>query len=206
MKKRADTRSAMGSRLVTALLVSASVALAACGASAISSPSATLTPAVDACLVGTWTAAPLSENSPANDEQIAYSGGAGAVFTIDAKGAVTIDTHAAQKAVFVSAGETFSATLAGTGRGTLKTTTTPGTTHGTFTYKPSDGDTMTTTSFDSGGVPLGPPRPDSPFIAVYTCTPGQSFTFYKLAVSYMIDGPKVTLTASPSASSPSAST
>jgi hypothetical protein len=33
------------------------------------------------------------------------------------------------------------------------------------------------------------------FTAVYTCTPGRSFTFYKTEVHFMIDGPKVTLTA-----------
>jgi hypothetical protein len=53
------------------------------------------------------------------DEQISYNGGAGEVFTIDANGELTIDTHAAQKVVFKdSAGQTFSATVTGTGRGT----------------------------------------------------------------------------------------
>ena len=37
-----------------------------------------------------------SQNSPANDEDITYSGGAGEVFTINPQGGVTIDTHAAQ--------------------------------------------------------------------------------------------------------------
>ncbi|HET7467748.1 MAG TPA: hypothetical protein VFL29_13905 [Candidatus Dormibacteraeota bacterium] len=132
----------------------------------------------------------MTENSPANDEDIRYSGGAGEVFTITAQGAVTIDTHAAQQVVFVSAGQTFTATVMGTGRGTLRTITSS-----EFIYKPSAGDTFTTTSFDSNGVALGPPRPDSAFIADYTCTPGRSFTFYKDSVNYMIDGPKVTLTA-----------
>lgn len=59
-----------------------------------------------------------SQSSPANDEQITYNGGAGEVFTIDANGELTIDTHAAQKVVFKdSAGQTFSATVTGTGRG-----------------------------------------------------------------------------------------
>jgi hypothetical protein len=158
-----------------------------------------LAAAVDPCLVGTWTTVALSESSPANDEQITYSGGAGEVFTIDAKGAVTIDTHAAQKVVFVSAGETFTATVTGTGRGTLSTLTS-GTTR-FFHFDPSDGDTRKTLSVDSSGVALGPARPDSAFSAIYTCTPGQSFTFYNTAVNYMIDGPKVTLTAGSSDSS-----
>jgi len=139
--------------------------------------------------VGTWTTVALSENSPANDEQIAYSGGAGEVFTINARGAVTIDTHAVRPIVFVSAGQTFTGTVTGTGRGTLRTTGT------TFTYEPGAGDTIMTTVIDSSGVALGSPKPDLAFTAVYTCTRGQSFTFYKTAVNYMIDGSKVTLTA-----------
>lgn len=179
----------MASRLMIALVGSASVLLAACGGSSTSSSRATSAAAVDACLVGTWTTVALSENSPANDEQIKYSGGAGEVFTINAQGAVTIDTHAARQVVFLSAGETFTATVTGTGRGTLRTPI-----GGYFTYKPSDGDTMITTVVDSSGRALGPPKPDLPFTAAYTCTPGQSFTFYKTAVDYMVDGSKVTLT------------
>jgi hypothetical protein len=179
----------MASRLLIALVGSAGVLLAAC-VSSTSSPSTTSAAAVDACLVGTWTTVALSENSPANDELIAYSGGAGEVFTINAQGAVTIDTHAARQVVFVSAGQTFTATVTGTGRGMLRTTT-----GGKFTYKPSAGNTMMTTVVDSSGVALGPPKPDLPFTAVYTCTPGQSFTFYKTEVNFMIDGSKVTLTA-----------
>jgi hypothetical protein len=205
MKHPTDARSAMVSRLMVALVASAGVALGACGGSATSSVSAALAPSatpapsatsaaeVDPCLVGTWTTLPLSENSPANDEPITYSGGAGEIFTIDAKGQVTIDTHAAQKVVFVSAGETFSATVAGTGRGTLRTITS-GTTR-FFYFEPSADDTRTTHSLDSSGVELGPARPDTPFTAVYTCTPGRSLTFYKSAVNYMIDGPKVSLAA-----------
>ena len=173
-----------------ALVGSASVLLAACGGSSTQSSSGTSAAAVDACLVGTWDTVALTENSPANDEQIAYSGGAGEVFTINGQGAVTIDTHAARQVVFVSAGQTFTATVTGTGRGKLRTTTSA-----TFTYEPSAGDTMMTTVVDSSGAALGPPRPDLPFTAVYTCTPGRSFTFYKTAVHAMIDGPKVTLTA-----------
>ncbi len=107
-----DARSAMVSRLVIALVVSATLAVAACGGSSTSSPSATSSPgatsaaAVDPCLVGTWTAVAQNQNSPANDEQITYTGGAGEVFSIDANGEVTIDTQAAQKVVFNdSAGE-----------------------------------------------------------------------------------------------------
>ena len=185
----------MASRLVIALVGLASVLVAACGGSSTSSPTASPAAAVDACLVGTWTTIALTENSPANDEDIAYSGGAGEVFTINARGAVTIDTHAAQQVVFVSSGETFTATVTGTGRGTLRSL--PG---GTFLYEPSAGDTMTTTVVDSNGVPLGPPLADLAFEAFYTCTPGRSFTFYKAAVNHMIDGPKVTLTAGNSSS------
>jgi hypothetical protein len=146
--------------------------------------------------VGTWTTVAENQNSPANDEQITYTGGAGEVFTIDAQGGVTIDTHAAKKLVFVSAGQTFSAVVAGTGRGTLSTTTasTSGGTRGSVQFVPSADDTRTIHSFDSTGTELGPPIPDAAFTAVYTCAPGR-FTFYKAAVSHMVDGPIVTLTA-----------
>ena len=198
MKHPTDARSATVSRLMIALVASASVALAACSGSSTTSPSATLSPsatsaaAVDPCLLGTWTTVPLSENSPANDEQITYSGGAGEVFTIDAKGGVTIDTHAARPVVFKSAGETFSATVTGTGRGSLTSATTG--TNRVFYFKPGADDTRKTLSVDSTGTELGPARPDSAFSAVYTCALGR-FTFYKTAVNYMIDGPIVTLTA-----------
>ena len=67
--------------------------------------------AFDSCLVGTWTTTPLSQNSPADDQTIVFSGGAGEVYTIDANGAVTIDTRAAQKVVFVvPGGQSFTAT------------------------------------------------------------------------------------------------
>jgi hypothetical protein len=188
-------RSAIASRLMVTAVALAGVVLAACSGSSTSSPGSTSGPgatsagAVDPCLVGTWTTIGLSENSPANDERIAYSGGAGEVFTISAQGAVTIDTHAARQVVFVSAGQTFTATVTGTARGTL---TTAG---GTFMYEPSGGDTLTTNVVDSTGTALGPPKPDLPFNAVYTCTAGQSLTFYKTVVSYMIDGPKIPLIA-----------
>jgi hypothetical protein len=115
---------------------------------------------------------------------------------------VTIDTHAAQKVVFVSAGETFTAVVAGTGRGTLSSTS--GNPR-SFSFAPSVDDTRTTHSFGPGGVELGPPRPDSAFSAIYTCTPGRSLTFYKTAVNYMIDGPIVTLTPGRGAPSSTAS-
>jgi hypothetical protein len=180
-----------GARLVTALLVSAALGVAACGGSTIASPSATPAPALDACLVGTWTVVGQTQNSPANDEQITYRGGEGEIFTIDASGAVIIDTHAAKKVVFVSAGETFSATVSGTGRGTLSTYTLGP--NRVFDFKPGADDTRKTLSLDSTGAELGPARPDSPFSAVYTCAPGR-FTFYNTAVNFMIDGPIVTLT------------
>jgi hypothetical protein len=196
-----DRRSAMVSRLEIAVLVSAVMAVAGCGGSSTTSPSATsatsatLAAAIDPCLVGTWTTVAENQNSPANDEQITYTGGAGEVFTIDAHGGVTIDTHAAKKLAFVSAGQTFSAVVAGTGRGTLSTTTTTAgsSTHRFFQFTPSPDDTRTIHSFDSTGTQLGPPIPDATFTAVYTCAPGR-FTFYKSAVNYMVDGPVVTLT------------
>jgi hypothetical protein len=190
-------------RLVIALTVSAGLAAAACGGSASPSPSATASPsatpaaAFDPCLVGTWTVVAQNQNSPANDESIVYSGGAGEIFTIDAQGGVTIDTHAAQPVVFVSAGQTFTATVAGTGRGTLSTPTS-----GHFTFKPSADDTRTTHSVGPDGVELGPARRDTAFSAVYMCAPGR-FTFYKSAVNYMIDGPIVTLTSGSETASPS---
>ena len=192
-----DTRSAMVSRLEIAVLVAAVMAVAGCGGSSTMSPTATAGPTatlaagVDPCLVGTWTTVGKNQNSPANDEQITYTGGAGEVFTIDAQGGVTIDTHAAKKLVFVSAGQTFSAVVAGTGRGSLRT-------HSlgpdrAFDFTPNSDDTRTTHSFDSTGTELGPPIPDTAFTAIYTCAPGR-FTYYKMSVNYMVDGPVVTLT------------
>jgi hypothetical protein len=192
-----DAPSARVWRLKIALVTSAALAVAACGGSSTPSPSptpspsATLAAGVDPCLVGTWTTVGQNQNSPANDEQITYSGGAGEVFTIDASGAVTIDTHAAKKVVFVSGGDTFSSTVSGTGRGTLSTYTLGP--NRAFDFKPSADDTRKTLSLDSTGTELGPARPDTPFTAVYTCAPGR-FTFYKMTVNYMIDGPIVELT------------
>ena len=213
MKHLTQARSTIESALVMALLASAGAALVACGGgslaaspavtsssaatSAAAAAAATSAGAVDPCLVGTWTVVGQSQNSPANDEQITYSGGEGEVFTIDAGGGVTIDTHAAQTVVFASAGETFTATVAGTGRGTL---TTVGTTR-RFQFQPSADDTRTTHSFGPDGVELGPPRPDTPFTAVYTCAPGR-FTFYKAEVDYMVDGPIVELTSGNHPASP----
>ncbi len=174
------------------LMVSAGVAVAACGGSASASPSPTAGPPFDACLVGTWPVVGQTQNSPANDEAITYSGGAGEIFTIDASGAITIDTHSAQQMAFESAGMTFTATVAGTGKGTL--TTAPSGTHQVLYFKPSVDDTRTIHSFDETCTELGPARPDSAFSAVYTCAPGR-FTFYKTAVNYMVDGPIVTLKA-----------
>jgi hypothetical protein len=193
MKQKTDARSTMVARAI-AVVVSAGVGVAACGGSTIPSSSArssaTPAPAVDACLVGTWTVVAQNQNSPANDEDIAYKGGAGEVFTIDAQGRVTIDTHAAQKVVFASAGQTFTAVVAGTGRGTLSTATNG--TNRVFDFEPSAADTRTTHSFGPDGVELGPARPDTAFRAVYTCAPGR-LTFYKTSVDYMVDGPIVTL-------------
>jgi len=197
MKHLIDDRSPIVSRLGIALVASAAFAVAACGGSSIASPSATSSPsatlaaAVDPCLVGTWTTVGQSQNSPANDETITYSGGEGEIFTIDASGAVTIDTHAAQKVTFVSAGETFTASVTGTGKGSLTTSTSGG--KRVFDFKPSADDTRKTLSLDGNGVELGPARPDTEFSADYTCAPGR-FTFYKTAVNYMIDGPIVELT------------
>jgi hypothetical protein len=192
-------RPARASRTMFALVLSAGVGLVACGGFSSTLPSASSSPTatsagVDPCLVGTWRVVAQSQNSPANDEEIAYSGGAGEVFTIDAQGGVTIDTHAAKPVVFVSAGETFTATVAGTGRGTLTTTTTAAGsgTRGFFQFVPSADDTRTTHSVGPTGAELGPARADTAFSAIYTCAPGR-FTFYKTAVNYMIDGPIVTL-------------
>jgi hypothetical protein len=146
---------------------------------------------VDPCLVGTWTSVGQTQNSPADDEDITYKGGDGEVFTIDANGNITIDTHAAKPVVFVSAGETFTATVSGTGHGTV--TTAPTGSKSVLYFKPSADDSRKTLSVDSTGSELGPARPDTQFSAVYTCAPGR-FTFYKTAVNYMIDGPIVELT------------
>jgi hypothetical protein len=195
MKHVADSRSIMPSGPLTALLASAGLLVAACGGAAVATPSPaptpSPTPAFDACLVGTWTVVGQSQNSPADDETITYTGGEGEVFTIDAQGGVTIDTAAAETVTFVSAGETFTAVVAGTGRGTITTMTSGN--HGVLQFVPSADDTRTTHSFDSTGTELGPARPDTPFSAIYTCAPGR-FTFYKTVVNYMIDGPIVELT------------
>jgi hypothetical protein len=175
---------------VLALVASAAIALAACGGSAAASPSPSPAAGLDPCLVGTWTTIGETQNSPANDENITYKGGAGEIFTIDANGGITIDTHAAQPVVFESAGETFTATVAGIGKGTV--TTAPSAGHQVLYFKPSPDDTRTTHSVDDTGTELGPARPDTEFSAVYTCAPGR-FTFYKTAVNYMIDGPIVEL-------------
>jgi hypothetical protein len=201
---------AMNPCLAIVLAASTAVALTACtGSQNPSSSPTSAAAAFDPCLVGTWTVLAQSQNSPANDEELTYRGGAGEVLTIDAQGDITIDTHAAQPLVFEdSGGGKFSATVAGTGRGTL--TTSPSGTHQVLYFKPSSDDTRTTHSFDSTGAELGPARPDTAFSAVYTCAPGR-LTFYKTAVNYMVDGPIVTLTSgthlppptvSPSASSP----
>jgi hypothetical protein len=199
--------------VVITLVASAGIALAACGGSSTTSPSATSVvtapsavaatlAAVDPCLVGTWTTVGETQNSPADDEQITYSGGDGEIFKIDAQGGVTIDTHAAHKVVFVSSGETFSATVAGTGQGTL-TTSTVGSAR-SFHFEPGAADTRTTHSLGPDGVELGPPRADTAFTASYTCAPGR-FTFYKTAVNYMIDGPIVELTSGTGTASSTAS-
>jgi hypothetical protein len=179
----------MASKATIALAAAAGVALAACGGSSTSSSTAAPAAKVDSCLVGTWTTVPLTENSPANNEEITYSGGAGQVFTIDSKGALTVDTHAAKPAVFVSAGQTFTATLSGTGHGTITTS------GDEFYYTPSPSSTLMTSVVDSSGVALGPPLADLAFNAVYACTAGQSFTFYKTQVNHMVDGPKIALKA-----------
>ena len=131
-----------------------------------------------------------TQNSPANDEDITYTGGGGEVFTIDAQGGLTIDTKAAQPLVLDSANQKFTGTVSGTGHGTLTTGVTG--TNRVLYFTPSADDTRKTLSVDETGVPLGAARPDSPFSAVYTCAPGR-FTFYKTAVNYMVDGPIVTL-------------
>lgn len=207
MKRPTHARAAMVSRSVAVLVACAGLAFAACGGSA-AAPSPTASPAptaapLDACLVGTWTVVGQTQNSPANDEQLTYTGGAGEVYTIAADGQVTIDTHAAQKIAFRdTSGETFTAVVAGTGRGTLSTLT-GGDTRFLF-FSPTADDTRTTHSFDSTGTELGPARPDTAFSAKYTCAPGR-FTFYKTAVNYMVDGPIVELTSGGDRVSPMAS-
>ena len=161
--------------------------------------------AVDPCLVGTWTTTPLAHDSPYDNDSATYSGGAGQVFTIDAEGNVTIDSHAMQNVVFVVGNQTFTATYSGTGRGTLSTATTGPTRY--FQYLPGKDTTLTTTVVGSQDGQL-PTKSDLPFTAVYTCVPGQSLTFYKElggSVQYMIDGALVTLSAGGGSSSPSQS-
>jgi len=184
-------------RGLLALIASAGLVLGACSGTASSAPIATPPPSaaagLDPCLVGTWTVVAQSQSSPANDEQITYSGGAGEIFTIDATGRLTIDTHAAQPLVLVdSSGGRFTGTVTGTGKGTVTTSSAGGSRF--LNFEPSTDDTRKTLSVDSTGTPLGPARPDTAFEAAYTCAAGR-FTFYKDAVNYMVDGPIVTLTA-----------
>ena len=208
MRNPTEGRSPNVSRIAIAILAVAGIALAGCGGAATASPSPIPAPsatqaAFDSCLIGSWTVLGQTQNSPADDETITYTGGEGEIFTIDASGALTIDTHAAQKIVFVSAGESFSATVSGTGKGTLTTGITGG--KKILYFTPSADDTRKTLSLDSTGTELGPARPDTQFSAVYTCAPGR-FTFYKTAVNYMVDGPIVELkSGGGSSSSPAAS-
>jgi hypothetical protein len=198
-------------RTLVALLAVAAVSSAVAGCGGSSAPAQTptaapgLTPApsataaaIDPCLVASWTVVGQTQSSPANDENITYTGGAGEVFTIGATGDVTIDTQAAAPLVLVSAGETFKGTVSGTGRGTLTTLSSGPNRY--FHFEPSAEDTRKTLSVDATGAELGPARPDTAFSATYTCAPGR-FTFYKSAVNYMVDGPIVTLTSTKRASS-----
>jgi hypothetical protein len=171
-------------------LVSAAVVVAACSASASPSPSPTPAAVTDPCLVGTWTVVGQTQNSPANDEDITYTGGEGEIFTIDAQGGLTIDTKSAQPLVLDSANEKFTGTVSGTGHGTVTTGVTGA--NRVLYFAPSADDTRKTLSVDETNTPLGPARADTPFSAVYTCAPGR-FTFYKTAVNYMVDGPIVEL-------------
>lgn len=158
---------------------------------------------VDPCIVGTWTTTPLTQHSPV-DAEASFSGGAGEIYTIDAQGNVTIDTHAAKKTVFVEVPNTFTATPSGTGHGTLWTLTS-GDTH-LFQYTPSADSTLSTAVVDSNGVSVGPAKPDLAYSAIYTCTPGTSLTFYNSTpVQYILDGALITLTAGSGSSSPAAS-
>lgn len=174
------------------------------GGNPTASPGSPSASAFDPCLVGTWTTTPLSQNSPADDQTIAFSGGAGEVYTIDAQGGVTIDTRAAQKVTFVvPGGQTFTATPSGTGKGTL-TTSIGGGAH-LFQYTPSGDTTLSTTVVGSQDGQL-PPKPDVAFGANYTCVPGQSLSFYHSIVDqFMLDGAVVTLTAGRGTSSPASS-
>jgi len=183
-----------GKRYYCGMLVKAAaaiplmVSLIACGASSASPP----TPSVDRCLVGTWTTTPLSGSSVQNGEQITYSGGEGETFTITANGAMTIKTSNAAPVVMTAPTRTFTLTTTGTGVGKV---TTKGS---VLTYTPGPHDTLISSFSASDGSSQNFPGTDREFAALYTCVPGDSFTYNVLADDRMVYAATVKLTATKS--------
>jgi hypothetical protein len=162
------------------------LSLIACGASSASPAS---TPAVDRCLVGTWTTTPLSGSSVQDGELITYSGGQGETFTITASGAVTIKTSDAAPIIMSAPTRTFTLTTTGTGVGKV-------TTNGSvLTFTPGPQDTLISSFTASDGSSQNQPGNDRAFSALYTCVAGESFTYNVLADDRMVYAATVSLTA-----------
>lgn len=165
------------------------VCMVACGGSSAPPPRAASTPAVDKCLVGTWTTTPLSGNSVQDGEPITYSGGDGETFTITADGGLTIKTSNAAPIVMTAPTRTFTLTSTGTGLGKIVT-------YGTIlTFTPGPRDTLITSFTASDGSAQKQSGIDLSFTATYSCVAGESFTYNVLENDRMVDAATVRLTA-----------
>jgi hypothetical protein len=162
--------------------------LVACGASSGAPP----TPAVDKCLVGTWTTTPLSGSSVQDGEPITYSGGEGETFTVTANGGVTIKASNAAPIVMSAPTRTFTLTATGTGVGRFRTN------RSVLTFTPGPGDTLISSFTASDGSSQNQPGNDRAFTALYTCVAGKSFTYKVLADDRMVYAATVMLTANTS--------
>jgi len=165
------------------------LSIVACGASSASPPRAAATPAVDRCLVGTWTTTPLSGSSVQDGEPITYSGGAGETFTIAADGVLTIKTSNAAPIIMSAPTRTFTLTSSGTGVGKVTTT------GSLLTFTPGPRDTLITSFTASDGSSQNQPGNDLAFTATYTCVAGESFTYNVLENNRMVYAATVRLTA-----------
>ena len=139
--------------------------------------------------MGTWTTKPLSGSSVQDGEQITYSGGEGETYTITANGELTIKTSNAAPVVMSAPTRTFTLTTTGTGVGKVTAS------GGVLMFKPGPQDTLKATFSASDGSSQNQPGNDLAFTALYTCVPGESFTYKVLADNRMVYAATVTLTA-----------
>jgi hypothetical protein len=168
----------MLSLLRCALFATALLMLAGCAASpGSSSPSsASPTPAVDSCLVGTWTTTSVSGTQPSTGATV--SGGAGQVLTVTPDGVVSIDPSGSTPIQLTIEGQAYTLTESGMGSGSI-------TTHGgQLTYTTSAGDSLSTSISSAGGTPVGTPAADAGFTATYTCSAGESLSIDDNGVTY----------------------